>query len=44
MSKSSRIGQHVLASLAALLFTFTAVGAAVGPAEVAVRAAPRTLV
>jgi len=44
MSKMSKIGQNVLATIAALLLTATAVGAAVGPAEAAVRAAPVSLV
>ena len=44
MSKMSKIGQNVLATLAALLLTTTAVGAAVAPAEAAVNAPVVSLV
>jgi hypothetical protein len=43
MSKMSKVGQHVLATVAAMLLTITAVGAAVAPAE-AIQAAPVSLV
>jgi hypothetical protein len=43
MSKMSKVGQHVLATVAAMLLTITAAGAAVAPAE-AIQAAPVSLV
>jgi hypothetical protein len=43
MSKMSKVGQSVFATLAAVLLTITAVGAAVAPAE-ALQAAPVSLV
>ena len=43
MSKMSKMGQNLLATVAAILLTATALGAAVGPAE-AVQAAPVSLV
>jgi hypothetical protein len=43
MSKMSKVGHSVLATVAAILLTATAVGAAVAPAE-ALQAAPVSLV
>jgi hypothetical protein len=43
MSTMSKVGQSVLATVAAILLTATAVGAAVAPAE-ALQAAPVSLV
>ena len=43
MSKMSKVGQSVFATLGAVLLTITAVGAAVAPAE-ALQAAPVSLV